>query len=151
MNSISILLILLAALIILVLGVYAGRLLFMLKAQNSKQKAGRDKRIASIQESIQTIAFAMQQQQCDLSEGVIRICRLLDALPVEPRPNYALLYPVTHQLFDLVKGYPTHEARSALTKLERRKQDKEREEFASQLESKVIKETYLLREFEVSS
>lgn len=136
-----------AAAIVVGLGVYAGKMLFLLKAQNQKQQAVRDKRVASMQSSIRTIAFAMHQQQCDLSEGVIRICRLLEALPITPLPDYAKIYPNVHALFDKVKDYPTHEARAVLQKKERRAQDKEREQFESELESAILKETELLREF----
>lgn len=137
------------AVVIAGLSVYAGKLLFLVKAQNTRQQAVRDKRIASMRSSIQTIAFAMQQQQCDLSEGVIRICNLLDALPLNPLPNYPSIYPATHALYEKVKDYPTHEARARLSKSERRAQDKEREQFESELESAILVETEALRNFDV--
>ncbi|MFT6269295.1 MAG: hypothetical protein ACJAVV_002120 [Alphaproteobacteria bacterium] len=140
----------LGAIIILGLGVYAFRLLALVKSQKDKKQAVRNKRVASMQSSIQTIAFAIQQQQCDLSEGVIRICRLLEAMPVDPHPDYAKAFPSTHELFDKVKSYPTHEARTLLTKSERRKQDRERQELESLLESKILKETEALRKLEVA-
>jgi hypothetical protein len=145
----SIALVLIGVTIILALGIYAGRMLFLLKAQKNQQQTLREERITSMQSSIQTIAFAMQQQQCELSEGVIRICRLLEAMPIEPHPDYVKAFPATHKLFDLVKAYPTHEARKQFTKQAIRKQDKERQEFESQLESQIIKETDALRNLEV--
>ncbi len=147
MSGLSISLIGVAAVIIVLLGVYAGRLLFLVKQQKSQQQQVRDKRIASMQMSIQTIAFAIQQQQCDLSEGVIRICRLLEALPLSPQPDFEHQYPATHKLFDLVKDYPTHEMRAMLSKSERRSQDKERGEYESELECAILKETDALRTF----
>ncbi|MFC4698801.1 DUF2489 domain-containing protein [Glaciecola siphonariae] len=137
----------LGALVIVGLSIYAGRLLFLLQTQNKRQQAARQKRIDSITSSIQTIAFAMQQQQCDLSEGVIRICRLLEALPLDPLPNYADEYPAVHGLFGKVKHYPTHEERNSLPKAERRAQDKEREQFESEAESAILKETEALKVF----
>jgi hypothetical protein len=98
--------------------------------------------------SIQTIAFAMHQQQCDLSEGVIRICRLLEAMPLDPLPDYQNHYPAVHALFDKVKNYPTHEQRNALSKKERRAQDKEREQFESEAESAILLEAEKLKVFE---
>ncbi|MCP5011330.1 MAG: DUF2489 domain-containing protein, partial [Aestuariibacter sp.] len=68
-------------LIIAALGVYAGKLLFQLQAQTKKQQAARAQRMETIFESIHTISRAMQQQQCNVSEGAIRICRLFAALP----------------------------------------------------------------------
>lgn len=149
MNSILIVSLVLGAVIVTALGIYAGRMLFMVKQQNQLQQTVRDKRVASMQQSIQTIAFAMQQQQCDLSEGVIRLCRLLEALPVAPLPDFPARYPAVHALFDKVKNYPTHEARNALSKAERRAQDKEREQFESELESAILKETEDLRKFTI--
>jgi len=137
-----------SALVVIGLSIYAGKLLFMLKMQNERQQAVRDERIASIQTSIQTIAFAMQQQQCDLSEGVIRICNLLDALPLNPLPDYAQMFPSTYALYEKVKAYPTHAARDNLLKSVRRAQDKQREQFESELESAILIETEALRNFE---
>jgi hypothetical protein len=137
----------LGAAIIVGLSIYAGRLLFLLKAQNERSHKARQKRIESMTVSIQTIAFAVQQQQCDLSEGAIRICRLLEAMPLDPQPDYAQHYPALHSLFDKVKEYPTHEARQALSKTERREQDKERGQIESELESKILIEVEKLKGF----
>lgn len=146
----NIIFIAIGAIIIIGLMIYAVRLLSLVKTQKDTRQAIRSKRVASMQSSIQTIAFAIQQQQCDLSEGVIRICRLLEAMPVEPHPDYVKEFPFTHKLFEMVKSYPTHEARTLLTKSQRRQQDKEREELESQLESKILIETEALRKLEVA-
>jgi hypothetical protein len=71
MSIILIASIVVGACIIIALGIYAGRLIFMVKRQGEQQQQVRNKRIASKQSSIQTIAFAIQQQQCDLSEGTV--------------------------------------------------------------------------------
>ena len=147
MSALYIGLIVLAVAIVLGLAFYAAQLLLQVKKQNDAKQDARNKRIESMQSSIQTIAFAMQQQQCDYSEGSIRICRLLQALPLEPLPDYSLQFPATHALFEKVRNYPTHEARAALSKLERRKQDKEREQYESEWESKILAETQALRDF----
>jgi cell division protein FtsL len=151
MSALLIGLIAVAVVIVLVLGAYAARLLMQVKKQNDAKMSARNKRIESMQSSIQTIAFAMQQQQCDFSEGSIRICRLLESLPLNPLPDYAKQFPATHALFDKVKNYPTHEARAALSKSQRRQQDKEREQFESEWESKILDETQALREFDALS
>jgi len=139
----------LGAIIIVALSIYAGRLLFLLQAQNKRQQAAKHKRIENITQSIQTIAFAMHQQQCELSEGAIRICKLLEALPLNPLPDFQGSYPALHELFDKIKHYPTHDERKALSKAERRKQDKERGQFESELESAILGETELLKQFKV--
>jgi hypothetical protein len=137
----------LGAIIILGLSVYAARLLMQIKAQNERSQTARQKRIDSMTVSIQTIAFAMQQQQCDLSEGAIRICRLLEAMPLNPQPEYSEHYPALHSLFDKVKDYPTHDARKELSKTERREQDKERGQIESELESTILIEVEKLKDF----
>ena len=136
-----------AAIIIGGLAFYAGRLLFLLKKQNQRQEAAKNKRIDNITESIRTIALALSQQQCDLSEGTIRICRLLDALPLDPKPDYSSDFPHIYALFTKVSGFDTHEARQALDKRERRRQDRAREELESQYETKVLSELQKIRDF----
>ena len=129
-----------AAGIIAGLAFYAGRLLFLLKKQNQRQSAAKQKRILNITESINTIALAMSQQQCDLSEGTIRIYRLLEALPLDPRPDYDSQFPQLSALFLKVIGFDTHEARMALDKRERRRQDRARGEIEAEYESKLLPE-----------
>jgi hypothetical protein len=138
---------LIGAIVIIALGVYAGKLMFSVRQQKRRQQDARDKRIVSIVQSIQTIAFAMQQQQCNYSEGAIRICNLLKTLPIENIPDYSLKFPALHGLFDKIEAFPTHEARSALSKAERRAQDKQREQYESESESRIQDEVDALRSF----
>lgn len=131
--------------VILVLGFYAGKLLFQLKAQKERQNKARQTRIDNITESIRTISLAMEQQQCNLSEGVIRICNLLDAMPITPQPDYVAEYPSIHELYGKIQQFDTHEARNLLPKIERRKQDTEREQLESEFETLVLTEVGLLK------
>ena len=126
-------------LIIAALGVYAGKLVFQLQQQNARQKAAREKRLVVMFESIHTIARAMQQQQCNVSEGTIRICRLLRALPEEAR-DYSQQYPALHTLFSAVSGFAILEDRKALSKQQRFNEDKAREAIEEQHETPVLKE-----------
>lgn len=136
-----------ALLIIIGLGFYAGKLLFLLKQQKAQQEATRYGRVKSISESIALIAKAMEQQQCELSEGVIRIVNLLNALPLVEPPNYKAQYPHIHSLFIEVSGFAILEARQKLTKVERRKQDLAREQIESEYESKVLAELPALQAY----
>lgn len=136
-----------AVIVILGLGFYAGKLLYLLKQQNQRQQAARESRIANIAESIVLIAKAMEQQQCELSEGVIRIVNLLNALPLSQPPNYKEHYPHIHTLFVEVSGFAVLEARQKLTKVERRKQDIAREQIESDHESKVLSELPALQTY----
>ena len=143
----SIILICAALLIILTLGFYAGRLLFQLKIQNARQAAVREKRVYTIIESVYVIAKAMEQQQCDLSEGVIRIVNLLAALPLVSPPDFKAEYPSIHALFVDVSGFAMLDVRKELSKLERRKQDAAREQIESEYESNVLNELPALKRY----
>ena len=123
------------------------KLLFLLKQQKAQQEATRTGRVKTISESIALIAKAMEQQQCELSEGVIRIVNLLNALPLVEPPNYKAQYPHIHSLFIEVSGFAILEARQKLTKAERRKQDLAREQIESEYESKVLAELPALQAY----
>lgn len=127
-------------LIIAALGVYAGKLLFMLKQQNERQRQARADRLERLLESIETIALAMKQQQCNISEGAIRICNLLDALPDADSDKHRKQFPAIHNLFIAVSGFATLEKRKALSKKQRFEEDCAREAIEEQHESKVLKE-----------
>ncbi|TDF36245.1 DUF2489 domain-containing protein [Alteromonadaceae bacterium M269] len=142
-----ILLISLAILIIAGLSFYAGKLLWQLKQQNERQQQARNKRIETITDSIHVIAKAMEQQQCDLSEGCIRLCNLLNAIPSESPADYPSLYPNVYELFHKVEHMPTHKAREALPKKERLRQDIQRAEWESELETAILPELAKLKQF----
>ncbi|GFD69931.1 coproporphyrinogen III oxidase [Alteromonas sp. KUL156] len=129
-----------ALLVIVGLGFYAGKLLFLLKQQKVRQEAARQSRIENITDSIIVIAKAMDQQQCDLSEGVIRIVNLLNALPIRTPPDFKAQYPQIYSLFTEVSGFAILEERQKLPKSERKKQDVAREQIESEYESKVLAE-----------
>lgn len=133
--------------IIIGLGVYAGRLLFLLKQQNQRQKRARDSRVNTITESILTIIKAMEQQQCELSEGAIRVVNLLDALPINSPPDYRQKFPHIHTLFVEISGFAILDARKKLSSKEKWQQDKEREQVESVHESKVLGELPDIRQF----
>ncbi|MEC8374340.1 MAG: DUF2489 domain-containing protein [Pseudomonadota bacterium] len=136
-----------ALLIILGLGFYAGKMLFLLKQQKARQEATRQSRVENITESLVLIAKAMEQQQCDLSEGVIRIVNLLNALPIVEQPDYKTKYPHIYALFTEVSGFAILEERQKLSKAERRKQDIAREQIESEYESKVLSELPALQTY----
>ena len=139
----------LAFAVIIPLAFYAGKLLFQLKQQTKRQNAVRQQRINTMVESIQTISMAMEQQQCNLSEGAIRLVNLIESLPVVPAHDCQQHYPALYELYLEVRHLPTHEARAALPKQERQVQDQQREEHESRLESRILKEVTLLRAFSV--
>ncbi|RTE86653.1 MULTISPECIES: DUF2489 domain-containing protein [Gammaproteobacteria] len=123
--------------IILALSVYAGMLLSQLSKQRKENQAGENKRVAYIHESILTIAKAMQQGQCDLSEGSIRISVLLDNLPEAGSTNFDTRFPAIHEMYEKIKHMPTHGARKEYPKKEIRKLDREREALEVEMETTI--------------
>tara|TARA_B100002049_G_C16016068_1_gene348056 strand:- start:537 stop:1004 length:468 start_codon:yes stop_codon:yes gene_type:complete len=147
MSSYLIVALIVGVIVILGLGFYAGRLLFQLKQQNQRHASARNARIDTITESIETIAKAMEQQQCDLSEGAIRICNLLSALPLKQPPDYQARFPHIHTLFVEVSGFAILQDRQKLSKAEKQQQDKAREEIESSHESRVLPELSDIKAF----
>lgn len=128
---------------------YTVSLLFKLRAQQQNRNQKNQKRIDNISESIQTIAKALDQQQCNLSEGCIRLFHLLEALPVKNKPDFSLQFPGLYSLYYKVKNLPTHESRKSQTKTETKQQDLQREELEAQLESQILKDVAVLKTFNI--
>lgn len=145
MSEIAFWLIIVGLAIVSGLAFYAGRLLFLLKQQKHNAEQVRQQRISNILDSVHTIAQAMQQQQCNLSEGSIRLGYLLKAMPLRDPCDFQAQYPALFELFDLVKDLPTHEARKALKRQQREQQDELREAHEARLESAILKEVTQLQ------
>ena len=145
----NILLLLVALSILAALGFYAGSLLFKLRAQQQLRKQKTQQRIDNISQSIQTIAKALAQQQCNLSEGCIRLFHLLEALPVKDKPDFSQQFTGLYSLYNQVKDLPTHEARKAQSKIDTKQQDLRREEIEAELESSILKDVSLLKTFSI--
>ena len=80
------------------------------KAKKALQQARRN-RINRIKESIEIIAKAMLNDDCNLSEGVLRLKMLLEPVGMSIKNHVTML-----QLYEVVETMPTHEARKALKK-----------------------------------
>lgn len=136
--------IVIGAVIIIGLAFYAGQLLGQLKRQQQRQQAALVARNERLLESIITIAKSMQQGQCPLSEGAIRLSVLLDLLALEQRPDLAQDYPAIHDMYERIKHMPTHEARKQYPKQEIKRMDKERETYEEELEAAIQADLYEL-------
>ncbi len=117
--------------VILGLSFYLAWLLLMLKRQrrassevqrdlDASNQTQHDQRI----KSMEMIALAALQGDCELSEACIRIKKLLDYYPQLAAEDR---YRVIHAMFDEIKGFDTHEARQALPSEALREQDRQRE------------------------
>ncbi|MFU2089742.1 DUF2489 domain-containing protein [Avibacterium avium] len=129
------LLIALGLLIIVGMAAYAVKLLRALKNQKQALENARLARVKRLKESIEIIARAMQNGDCNLSEGAIRLKMLLDPLGLK-----ITTYPALAELYDVVKEMPTHQARKELKKNERMRLDLTRESVEADLESKILLE-----------
>ncbi|MCW9715686.1 MULTISPECIES: DUF2489 domain-containing protein [Avibacterium] len=129
------LLIALGLLIIVGMAAYAVKLLRALKSQKQALENARLARVKRLKESIEIIARAMQNGDCNLSEGAIRLKMLLDPLGLK-----ITTYPALAELYDVVKEMPTHQARKELKKNERMRLDLTRESAEADLESKILLE-----------
>lgn len=136
-----------AFIIIAALGAYAGRLLYLLKQQNAQRRHAIAQRVARICESVEVICKAMEQQQCELSEGAIRVCNLLNALPVADLPDFNQQFPAMYSLFEQVRHFAVLQEREALSKKEKYQQDKSRGQIESEYESRVLAELTSIKQY----
>lgn len=139
-----------AVFVVASLAFYAGKLLFQVKQQTKRQSDIRRARVERIMQSVHTIALAVEQQQCNLSEAAIRLVNLIDSLPVESPPDCQRDFPAMYELFIQVRDLPTHNARNSMDKAVRARQDRVREEQEARLESKILKEVAQIRALDYS-
>ncbi len=117
----------LAALVILTLAVYAALLWRRVFQQQRERQEAINSRNARLFESIRDISLAMQQRQCALSEGCIRLTVLLDHLVLPDNPDFPHLYPAIHEMHERIKHMPTHDARKSFPRQAIEQMDEERE------------------------
>ena len=148
------------ALIIAGLSFYAGKLIWQVKAQNeliakkraeheAEQKKKRQERNAKLADSINLIAKAMNQKQCEYSEGCLRIWVLISQYGFEKEVNLEETYPGIYQMYEVVKDMPTHDARKKYSKKEIFKMDTERWRAEASFEKDILKDCeQLVKEFQ---
>lgn len=118
---------------------YATYLLLALQKQKKALQQARRNRINRIKESIEIIAKAMLNDDCNLSEGVLRLKMLLEPVGMSIKNHVTML-----QLYEVVETMPTHEARNALKKNERMSLDLQRESAEAALEKNIKLELHQL-------
>ncbi len=134
------LILILAIAIISGLALYAVKLLLQLKKQQHAEKNQIKERNQNLAESIDTIGMAMEQGQCDYSEGVLRICVLLDHLKPNSPIDFTQVYPQMYNFYDKIKDIATHEKRTNLSINERMRQDAERLKYEAENKSAIEQE-----------
>lgn len=145
--------IIIGLLIIIALASYAAYLLLTLQRQTqanqqalAERKAKADERRQQILTDIRYIAAAMLEDRCELSEGVVRIGKLFDALSMSEQVMGDFPTLFTH--YDLIRNHPIMEARKALPKQQRMKFDLERMKSEAALEQLILDEAKHIAEFE---
>ena len=120
----------LGTIIIAGLAFYAGRLLIQVKAQNAniaakqaQYQAQQAEKNLKLSDSINLIAKAMKEKQCEYSEGCLRIWVLMSQYQFEQDVDLITEYPGVHKMYEVVKDMPTHQARKKYSKKEIFQQD----------------------------
>lgn len=151
MNTAWIIAIIIGALIIAGLAFYAGKLLWQLKVQKEQiakhreQKAAeleksRQQRNGKIADSVNLIARAMKEKQCEYSEGCLRVWVLISQYSFDEDVDLQQSYPGIYQMYDEVKEMPTHDARKKYSKKEIFKMDSQRWRAEERLEAEILQD-----------
>lgn len=127
--------------IILGLAGYAGWLLAKLRQQTKMQERAMNEAIKQrnlkIIESVDVIAMATLQEQCDLSEAAIRLYMIMDHLQGDKRVDFPTRFPALYELYDVVKDMPRGDARKQIEKRDRMRFDMERMKAESRLQQAI--------------
>lgn len=136
----------LAALVLISLAGYAAYLMLKLRKQRKQEQAlleqakqAQKERYIRILDSLDVIARAMISEQCDLSEGVLRLKPLLEVLG-RKLSHYAAMW----ELYLVVENMPILEERKKLKRNERMKLDLERETKEVELSEQIKSECHQL-------
>jgi hypothetical protein len=131
------------AVIVFVLATYLGFLLNKIRIQKKIQELNekeiellRSEREQSIKESIRILARAVINKQCEVSEGCLRIKKLLELIELDI--NTTEIAPI-ETVYDEIKDFAYLDARDALTKQEKFSQDKQRFAIENKHQDAVVK------------
>jgi len=152
MNEYWLIAIVVAVIIIVCLAFYAGTLLKKVAEQKKAQQqaefareqalAKHDKKVLA---SVQIIVRAMEEEQCDFSEGCWRLSVLLDSLKLSS--ELAQQFPAIFQLYNEIKHLSILDERKKLEKKQRMKQDYQRITIEAKLHSEVMADLNLLKQY----
>lgn len=146
--------IVLAVVIVAALSFYAGKLLRQLAKQTQLQQQAelaRQQALAShdhkVLASVNIITRAMQEEQCDFSEGCWRLSILLASLKMSS--ELELQFPAIFKLYNEIKHLSILDERKELAKSQRMKQDYQRITLEAKLHSEIVKDLDLLQQYTV--
>lgn len=127
------------------LSFYAGKLLWQLNIQKQKiaakqveQQKARQQRNEKLADSINLIARAMKEKQCEYSEGCLRVWVLISQYKFDTDIVLPDVYPGVYQMYEEVKNMPTHDSRKKYSKKEIFKMDTQRWRAEERLEQSIL-------------
>ena len=134
-------LMIIGVLVIVVMAAYAAYLWLKVYRQKQQAEQAQDERSRKLAQSIDLIAMAMAQGQCNLSEGVLRLKPLIESAGLDFGN-----YPAMSKLHEVVADMPILAERRQLKRNERMKLDLIRESSEAELESEIVAEAVNMRQ-----
>jgi len=138
LNVTAVILITLACVIVVALAFYAGTLLWRLQQQTQVAQQQLEKKQKYLRDSISVICKAVCEEQCELSEGALRLWVLLDHLAPDHKPDPVITYPGLYKMYQVVKDMPTHKARQLQAKSLTAQQDEVRIKAEQELKESIL-------------
>lgn len=152
MNNYWLMAVVIAAIIVISLAFYAGKLLKQLNAQKKEQQRialahqkALAKHDAKVLDSVKIIVRAMQEEQCDFSEGCWRLSVLLDSLKLSS--ELAQQFPAVFKLYNEIKHLSILKDRKQLEKKQRMKEDLHRMTVEAKLHGEIVADLDLLQQY----
>ena len=142
-----------AIIVVIILSVIAAYYLLKVRQQQSEHKAIQDKQqeqwrkqYRRLAEDIQFIANAMLQEQCEITEGCMRIKVLMDKLDdgLHTKPEFQGI----QSFFKLTQDMPTHQAYKDLPRQEQFKLDQRRYALEDEHREQILAEAKLLTRYQ---
>ncbi len=117
-----------------------------LKQQQAEQKKAWREKKEELAKDIKFIAQAMVQEQCEITEGCLRIKVLMDHLDtdLQHKPEFKTI----QHMFSLTSSMPTHQAYKALSPKERFKLDNQRYRYEDEHRDNVLAEAKQLMQYQ---
>jgi hypothetical protein len=142
----------LGIIIVLSLAFYAGKLLKQVAQQKEEQQQALiaqqkalNKHDKKVFDSVLLITRAMQQEQCEFDEGSWRLSVLLSSLKTVS--DLPLQFPAVFGLYGEIKDFAILDARKALTKKERMREDYQRMTALNKWQDDVMAELESLHQY----
>ena len=128
--------------IVFALATYLGFLANKVKLQNKMNEIRKqeietlkNQREQSIKESIEILARAVVNNQCEVSEGVVRIKKLSEIIELNSHENFKVI----NDMYEKIKHFAILDERNELSKQEKYNQDKERFVIEDQYSTEIKK------------